>query len=289
MKRKLVVPAMCLFAAGAFAQATQNAKVSTEDRQFLEKAAQINMVEAHLGKLAQEKASSQDIKQFGEQLRTDHTDAYERLTKIANAMQVEVPKEIDSEHQSHIQRFEGVSGAEFDREFRQHQVQDHQKSIDMFQSYANSGANAELKAYASQTLTKLQSHLQTAKNLSEGASTAAADRTTPAVPADAHSATVPASTTATGNADRTTSFEEGSVHYGTVTKYQAGKTIELKMRDRSGRHSYSLSEGNVHAEVPADIKAGSQVRVIEKVDPNGRRSIIVEADTATADRSNERR
>ena len=291
MKRTLVFPAVLLFAGGAFAQTTTNANLSSTDRQFMEKAAQINMAEAHLGKVAQEKASSQDVKQFGEQLRTGHTQAYERLTKIANDKGVDLAKNIDSEHQSHVQRFENLSGEEFDREFRQHQVQDHEKAIKEFQDYANSGQDNDLKAYASEMIPNLQNHLQQAQNLGQSTTAAAVDRTT-TLPTRTPSPTVAPDTTTTtgttGSADRTAQPEESSVHYGTVTKYQSGKTIELKMRDRAGRHSYSLEEGTLKTDIPADIKVGSQVRITEKVDPNGHRSIKVEADTmSTAGRPNQ--
>src|SRR6187551_356600 len=48
-------------------QEQQNAAVSSmQDKAFLRKAAEGGMVEVQLGQLAQQKASSQDVRQFGE-------------------------------------------------------------------------------------------------------------------------------------------------------------------------------------------------------------------------------
>lgn len=68
------------------------------------------------------------------------------------------------------------------------------------------------------------------------------------------------------------------VRYGTVTEYNAGQNLTLKMRGREGTHKYDLN--NVSANIPSDIAVGSHVKVIEGMTQNGERSLTVEPVTA---------
>jgi putative membrane protein len=133
------------------------------DQQFVDNAGQINMTEAHLGKLAQQKAGENDFKEYGQQLEKDHTDAYQKLTSIANGFTV--PKSIDAEHLKTVNRFEKLSGQSFDKQFKQTMIQDHQKAIDMFKRAQDELTNQQLKTYATEQLPILQTHLDMAKNL----------------------------------------------------------------------------------------------------------------------------
>jgi putative membrane protein len=58
-----------------------------------------------------------------------------------------------------------AQGAQFDQAYIQQQVQAHQTAVDMFRNYAQSGDDAKLKQFASQTLPALQQHLQMAQEL----------------------------------------------------------------------------------------------------------------------------
>ena len=58
-----------------------------------------------------------------------------------------------------------LSGAEFDDAYMQQQVKDHQTTILLFQTEANSGQDTKLKAFAAETLPILQHHLQMAQDI----------------------------------------------------------------------------------------------------------------------------
>jgi hypothetical protein len=78
-----------------------------------------------------------------------------------------------------------------------------------------------------------------------------------------------------------TSRPATSTHYGTVTNYQAGRLLEIKERDRIGRHVYELADmDGGSGEVP-NLNPGDQVTITERIDQNGHRSIQVARDDRT--------
>ena len=58
---------------------TMDNEVSNESKQFMDKAATSGKLEVELGKMAQEKASAQEVKDFGQRMVTDHGKANENL------------------------------------------------------------------------------------------------------------------------------------------------------------------------------------------------------------------
>ncbi len=152
---------MALCCIPAFAQATGSAS----DQKFVDFAAQTDMTEAHLGQLAQDQASAQAVKDFGQMLVTDHTDDYNKLTAAATKAGATVPKGIDAAHNKMIAPFEKAKGAAFDRRFERDMVAGHTKAIAEYKREETDGQNADMKAYATAALPVLEKHLQAAKDL----------------------------------------------------------------------------------------------------------------------------
>jgi putative membrane protein len=58
---------------------------------------------------------------------------------------------------------EGLSGAKFDQAYMRNQIQDHVKTVELFQREAKDGKDEELRKLAEQTLPMLQDHLKMAR------------------------------------------------------------------------------------------------------------------------------
>lgn len=145
-------------------QSSQQA-VSEQDREFVERAAQNNMAEIQLGQIAAQRSSNESVKQFAQQLVSDHQKAHDELKQIASGKGISVPADMDSSKKSDQDRLSSMSGAEFDREFVRQQKKDHQETVALFKRQAENGQDPELKSYASRTLESLQQHEQMASNL----------------------------------------------------------------------------------------------------------------------------
>jgi putative membrane protein len=145
----------------------QKSNLSHTDKKFLQEAAEGGMAEVQMGKLAQQKGQSAEVKQLGQKIQQDHEQANQQLMQIAQQKGVELQKEVSKKDQRMIDHMSGMSGAEFDRMYVEHMVKDHQKDIKAFEKEANKGEDTEVKEFAQQTLPKLREHLQSAESLAQ--------------------------------------------------------------------------------------------------------------------------
>lgn len=265
-----------LLVAAALVMPRANAQLSSVDQQFANQAAQINMLQAHLGQMAQKQASGQDVKNFGQKLASDHNQAYQRLSQIAAKNNFTIPKAIDSQHEAYYQNLTSLNGSSFDDQVRQTEMQVSQKAMDIFKSETQQGQNSDLRNYASELSGTLNNEMQMAQNLGGDTNMNANANTMPAP--TAQTAPVPAVQSA-GSSDRmmpdAQAFSE--THNATVIRYDPGHTLAVKVRHWIGEHVYNLSDTNLSANVPQDLKPGDQVMITESVDNNGRQMLQVQA------------
>jgi putative membrane protein len=138
--------------------------LASSDRKFIEKAAKGGMAEVELAKLAQEKASSDQVKQFAKRMADDHSKANDQLKSLAASKGVTLPTELDRSDRRALDKLAKKSGADFDREYMEHMVSDHKKDVGDFKSEAKGAKDAELKSFAASTLPTLEQHLDLAKS-----------------------------------------------------------------------------------------------------------------------------
>lgn len=222
---------------------------------FIQKAAEANVAEIDLGRIAMQKASSQQVKDFAQQMIDHHSMAQEQLASLVSGtastnpgrsgagstgssgndtnandsnasddantgttsgngtsatsgtgstsgsgtlgsgsgttgsgttgntsgttgnmgstsgMYQNLPTELSSEHKAMRSKLEKLSGKEFDRQYMQAMVQDHAKSVALFEKQANSNDDIALQSFASKTLPIIRQHYTLAQQLSDGKST----------------------------------------------------------------------------------------------------------------------
>ena len=120
-------------------------------------------MEVQQGKLAQEKAGNEKVKEFGKRMEQDHSKANEELKKIASDKDIQLSNDLDKKHKGKVDKLTKLSGADFDKQYMDAMVSDHKEDIKKFQRVADKGKDAELKQFASQTLPILKEHLQLAE------------------------------------------------------------------------------------------------------------------------------
>ncbi len=163
--KKIMITSFCCFGlccAPAFAQTGTG---NSSDQRFVDFAAQTDMLEAHLGQMAADQAAAQGVKDYAQMLVTDHTNDYQQLSQIAGKAGATVPKGLDAAHDRMIVPFEKLKAKAFDHRYIQEMIAGHTKAIAEYKKEADSGQNADLKAYASQALPTLQKHLDGAKDI----------------------------------------------------------------------------------------------------------------------------
>jgi putative membrane protein len=131
--------------------ASTSSTVAKQDHDFMMNAAKGGMMEVHMGQMAEKQGQSADVKKLGARMVADHTKVNNQLMTLAQAKGVK----LDTRH-----KMDKIDAANFDQMWLVSMVKDHQKDVAAFQTEAKSGADPELKAFASKNLPTLQKHLQ---------------------------------------------------------------------------------------------------------------------------------
>jgi putative membrane protein len=174
MKKLVIALAAIGFATPVMAQtATQTTPMTTgqvSTPQFVKMVTISDMFEIQSSRLAEQKSKNQDVQKFAKQMVTDHgktSSQLKSLLKQDRSLKVKQPTELDQQHSNMLKQLKSASSAQFDQSYKKMQVDAHQKAVDLFQSYSQSGDDSALKKWAANTLPKLQEHLQMAEGLPE--------------------------------------------------------------------------------------------------------------------------
>jgi len=135
-----------------------SATAKTDASDFVNNAAKGNMFEIQSSQLALQKSQEARIRDFAQKMVHDHTQAGDKM-KAATKDQT-VPTSLDQEHAQMLQQLQQASGSGFNRSYVQMQFDGHQKTVALFEQYAENGDHAQLKEFAQQTLPTLREHFQ---------------------------------------------------------------------------------------------------------------------------------
>jgi putative membrane protein len=131
--------------------AAGSSSLSAKDKMFMKKAAKGGMMEVAMGKLADEKGQSDDVKSFGKRMVADHSKANDELKKIAAQKNAKLPTK------------EPTVSWSSDKAYMDAMVKDHEKDLAEFQEEAKSGSDPDVKKFADDTAKMVQEHLDLAK------------------------------------------------------------------------------------------------------------------------------
>jgi putative membrane protein len=166
---KRVLSAVCCIAlcsVPALAQGKPMRGPAMSDQQFIDFAAQTDMVEANLGQLAETGTSSQPVIDYAQMLVTDHTNDFHQLYNAAQQANLNVPNAIDVENNKKmIDPFQKLKGPAFDHRYVREMIAGHTKAIAIYKKEAADAQNPAVKSYAEEALPVLQKHLDGAKDL----------------------------------------------------------------------------------------------------------------------------
>ncbi|RYD59251.1 MAG: DUF4142 domain-containing protein [Sphingomonadales bacterium] len=134
---------------------------------FADMAGASDYYEVEAGKLAQEKATTQPLKDFGAMMVTAHTDTTEKLKAAgAKATPAIVPNPaLNAEQEANLAALRAAEGTAFDTTYKTQQVAAHEKALAAMKDYAANGDVAEIKAFAATTSKAVQMHLDKIKGM----------------------------------------------------------------------------------------------------------------------------
>ena len=131
------------------------AKLGDKDKAFMKEAAKGGKMEVEMGQMAKKQGKSADVKKVGDRMVADHTKANNELMAIAKKKGVDLSKENP--------KMDKMNDANFDKEYVDAMVKDHEEDLAAFQGEAKNGSDAEVKAFAAKTSEMIKKHLAMVK------------------------------------------------------------------------------------------------------------------------------
>lgn len=139
----------------------------TEDKQeLLAFAARNNMLQIELGKVAAQQASTDTLKQYGQQLVDWYTTKQQELQELAQQYNVTLPQQMEEEQLEHIEEVRNTEANEFDAEFWESLANAQQEAIDEYDDNLKDLDEANATAFslwARNTQKELQAQMEQAK------------------------------------------------------------------------------------------------------------------------------
>lgn len=131
---------------------------------FLVDIANMNLSAIHLSELAYQKASMEETKDMASKMLTDHRLALAEITVLAQKRGVVLPTTPDAEATREYDRIDKSTGADFDKEYADQMVKDHEKAIKTLEGIINDTGDFEIKTWAEANLPTLKTHLELAQH-----------------------------------------------------------------------------------------------------------------------------
>ena len=130
-----------------------------------------NQVDIDAGKLAASHTKSKEVRQFAQQMVTDHSGVNKQATALVTKLKVkpepnDTSRSLQKGGDENLAKLKKLKGAEFDRAYVEHEVAYHQAVIDALdKTLVPSASNAELKDLLVKVRPAFVAHLDHAKHL----------------------------------------------------------------------------------------------------------------------------
>lgn len=141
------------------------------DPQIAHVAVTANTVDAEMGRLAEERAASEEVRAFARTMIADHTGVNERAGELAGRLGVTpeenaVSRSLQQGAEEARARLETLDGAAFDRAYMEREVEYHQAVLDALDGTLIPGAdNDELRSLLEEVRPAIAAHLERARGI----------------------------------------------------------------------------------------------------------------------------
>jgi putative membrane protein len=160
-----------LLALVAAASLSAQAQQGPSDPQIAQIVVTANQVDVDAGKLATSRTKSKDVKQFAQQMITDHTAVNKQAVALVTKLKVkpepsDTSRSLQKGGDENIAKLKTLKGAQFDKAYVDQEVGYHQAVLDAIDKVLiPSSQNAELKALIVKVRPAIAAHLDHAKHL----------------------------------------------------------------------------------------------------------------------------
>jgi putative membrane protein len=137
------------------------------DSDYLVAAAEVDMKEIELGKLAQTKSTNPDVKALGKMMEDAHSKALADLKATASKKNISIPESSTENVQDAYKDLNDKTGHDFDKAYADMMVDGHEKTIDKMEKASEKANDPDIRMWAANMLPELRKHLEHAKMTKE--------------------------------------------------------------------------------------------------------------------------
>jgi len=122
--------------------------------------------------LAEQRATSPELKRYARDMVTSHRNIMNENQSLLSQAQITpsdnaVSQQLRTDAQNEMSTLEGLRGRDFDREYLDSQIRDHNKAIELVDRIIPNIKNPQLKAHLQNVRTRLEGHLREAERIQQ--------------------------------------------------------------------------------------------------------------------------
>ncbi|HZY40099.1 MAG TPA: DUF4142 domain-containing protein [Mucilaginibacter sp.] len=148
--------------------AADSAKVDSGDVKFAKTLAEGGSAEISFSKLAEQKVAAGKLKDFAAMMITDHTNAADSLSAIAQKENITLSSTMDADHQNKFEDMQKMTADDFKKAYVNLMVADHTGAVSLLMDESKNGKDPALKAFAAKILPTVQGHLDAINKIKAG-------------------------------------------------------------------------------------------------------------------------
>jgi putative membrane protein len=133
------------------------------DTHFVDHAYTAGQNEVLMNRMALQRTRNEDVRKFAQKMLEDHGKNNQELTLVVSELRIAVPDKPLPEQEKDMRHLVSNEVKDFDKEFMDHMVTDHEKAVKLFEQASKELKNEKLKDFATKTLPTLKEHLKLAK------------------------------------------------------------------------------------------------------------------------------
>jgi putative membrane protein len=168
----LIAPAFLLSPVSLAAAETEALNsVAQSDAEIIAMVQAVNQAEIDAGNLADAASSNSDVKAFGLKVAKEHYKSYVTFKDLATRENImpqnnSLSDKVKADEEKHLESLDRQQGILFDLDYASHEVEFHQKMLQIWDEKLIPGAsNEELKRLLTEMRTIIAGHLEDAKKL----------------------------------------------------------------------------------------------------------------------------
>ena len=141
---------------------------AVDDTTGIRMAVQGNFTEVALGRLAEDKASDSEVKDFGKQMVSDHDAMNDQWGKLASRYHMRIMNpgpDYGTNGKNAIDRLQKLDGREFDQAYMIEMIREHEQDLSEFQRLRSSARDPEIRDLAASGASTIEQHLTLARQV----------------------------------------------------------------------------------------------------------------------------